>query len=132
MYFILLLFLQRHGLFHSNMSKNPLSLTTAEKKLLIVFCYYIILQVVAFIHFSLTRQASEVIQGEFFRYFLCEQNGDDPDNRCSRSGFENLINPVVAILSFTLSLLATVVNFVFVISYRDLKQKLKSTFRGKS
>ena len=81
---------------------------------------------VAFVTFSLSEQAAATLQTELFSYFLCEQNGHDPDSPCSRAGFEGLINPGITILSFILAMLAPTVNFVFVIDYQELKEKLKS------
>ena len=120
--------MQTQGLFHSNQlkTKHSFSVSTAEKKLLIVFCYYIFLQVIAFVTFSLSEQAADTLQTELVSYFLCEENGHNPDSPCSRAGFEDLINPVVTILSFILALLAPFVNFVFVIDYQEVKQKLKT------
>lgn len=114
---------QTQGLFRSN--QHTFSVSIAEKKLLIVFCYYIFLQVIAFVTFSLSEQASDTLQTELFSYFLCEQNGQDPNNLCSRSGFEHLINPGITISSFVLAMIAPAVNFVFVVDYHEVKQKLK-------
>ena len=107
-------------------SKSLLNVSTAEKKLVIVFCYYIFLQVIAFVTFSVTQQVSDTLQTELFSYFICEQNGNDPSNPCSRSGFEGLINPVIILLSYVLAMFAPAVNFVFVVDYKETKQKLKS------
>jgi ABC-type phosphate transport system permease subunit len=117
--------MQEQGLFRSS-SKNSFHVSTAEKKLFIVFCYYIFLQAVVFVNFSLSGKAVDTLRSELFSYFFCEQNGYDPDNPCSRSGFENLINPGITFLSFMLAMVAPAVNFVFVIDYRELKQKLRS------
>ena len=106
-------------------------MSTAEKKLLIVFCYYIFLQVISFIYFSITKHSADTLQTELLSYFLCEQDGHDPSNPCSRSGFEYLINPGLAVLSFILALIAPVVNFVFVIDYQELKHKLQTAFKKK-
>ncbi len=127
-------FLQTQGLFRSNqlLSKNSFYVSTAEKKLLIVFCYYIFLQVVGFVTFSLSEQASDSLQTELFSYFLCEQSGHDPDDPCSRSGFEDLVNPGVTILSIFMAMFAPFVNFVFVVDYRELKQKLMSLRKNRN
>ena len=128
---IIVLILQTQGLFRSHQfqSKNTFSVSTAEKKLLIVFCYYIFLQVIAFVTFSLSEQGADTLQTELLSYFLCEQDGHDPGNPCSREGFENIINPGVTTLSFILAMMAPSVNFVFVVDYHELKQKLKSICR---
>lgn len=81
---------------------------------------------VAFVYFSQSEQAVDTLQTELFSYFICEQNGHNPDNPCSRSGFEGLIDPGITLLSFVLAMVAPAVNFVFVIDYREMKLKLKS------
>ena len=116
-------------------STTTLSLSTAEKKLLIVFSYYILIQVIVFIYFSQTQQVGSKIASEIAAYFVCEQNGQDPSNPCSRSGFENLINPGLAVLAFTVSLLLPVVGFVFVVDCNMLKEKVnivKTQFQSMS
>ena len=120
--------LQNQGLFRSNpmLSKSPIFVSTAEKKLLIVFCYYIFLQVIGFVTFSLSEQASDSLQTELFSYFLCEQTGHDPSNPCSRSRLEALSNPGATILSVFLAMFGPFVNFVFVVDYSELKQKLRN------
>lgn len=123
--FLSILF-QKYGIIKSVKEKASLSFSIAEKKLLIVFIYYIIIQVIVFIYFSQSQQVGFQIRTEIARYFQCELNGHDPSNPCSRSGFENLINPALPIMAFTVALLLPIVSFVFVIDYETLKNKLRS------
>ena len=117
-------YLQEQGLFHSTLPKSSLiHLSTAEKKLLIVFTYYIFLYVISQLNFTLGIQIADTLQTKVFSYFLCEQNGCDPSAPCDRSGFENLFNQGILLLSSILSFLAPAVNFVFVVDYKELKQK---------
>ena len=112
------------------MSRNPFSLIgTPEKKLLIVSFYYVTLEVLGFITFSLTQKNSNRLREELQSYFVCESQGYDPDNPCDRSQFERLLNPTITILTLTLFLLAPVVNFVFAIKIQLLKEKL-TAFRN--
>jgi ABC-type phosphate transport system permease subunit len=117
--------MQEQGLFRSS-SNNFFHVSTAEKKLFIVFCHYIFLQAVIFVNFSLIGRTVDTLRSELFSYFFCEQNGYNPDNPCSRSGFENLINPGTTFLSIMLAMVTPAVNLVFVVDYRELKQKLRS------
>ena len=121
---------QHHGLFKAKVSRNPFSLIgTPEKKLLIVSFYYVTLEVLGFITFSLTQKNSNRLREELQSYFVCESQGYDPDNPCDRSQFERLLNPTITILTLTLFLLAPVVNFVFAIKIQLLKEKL-TAFRN--
>ena len=117
--------MQKYGIVKSMKSTATSSLSTAEKKLLIVFFYYILLQVIVYIFFSLSQKLSLKLASEIAAYFLCEQNGYNPSNPCSRSGFENLIT--LAVLAFTITLLAPIVSFVFVVDCSLLKEKIKIT-----
>lgn len=118
--------LQEQGLFHSTLSKSSLiHVSTAEKKLLIVFTYYTFFYVIALVAFSLAKQITETLQTELISYFVCEQNGHDPSAPCDRSGFENLFNQGILLLSYILVFLAPAVNFVFVVDYQELKQKFQ-------
>ena len=119
--------MQKYGIVKSMKSTATSSLSTAEKKLLIVFFYYIVLQVIVYIYFSLTQQVGLKLASEIAAYFLCEQNGYNLSNPCSRSGFENLINPGLAVLAFTLTSLAPIVSFVFVVDCSLLKEKINIT-----
>ena len=85
----------------------------------------------AFIYFSLSAQASGKLEIKLFEYFVCEEDGYDPNNPCDRSGFENLIDRGVAFLTSVLALLAPITNFVFVVDYRELKQRISTYFAAK-
>ena len=100
-------------------------MSTAEKKLLIVFVYYIFMQVIVFIYFSQTQQAGPSLAREIALYFSCEQSGFDPNSPCDRSGFEALISPPLQVLAFAMALLVPIISFVFVVDCNMLKQKVK-------
>ena len=120
-------YLQEQGLFHSTLPKSSLiHVSTAEKKLLIVFTYYIFLYVISELNFTLGIQIADTLQTEVFSYFICEQNRHDCRHPCDRSGFENLLNQGILLLSSILLFLAPAVNFVFVVDYKELKQKFNN------
>ena len=118
-------FLQQHGLFKARQSKNPYKIGTAERKILIVFVYYIILTVVALTAFTLTTRDGDEFTSAVFRYFECESKGVDPNNPCDPSGYIKLLHVALSSLSYILLGLFPMVNFIFVISVRELKQYMK-------
>ena len=121
-----ILLLQEQGLFHSTLPESSMiHVSTAEKKLLIVFIYYILLYVISLFGLSLGIQIADDLQTNLLSYFICEQNGHDPTAPCDRSGFESLHNQGILLLSYILAFLAPAVNFVFVVDYQELKQKFK-------
>ena len=130
---------QHQGLFKVKESKNPFSFGTAEKKLLIVFFYYLALNVLGFLIFSLFQRSAVLLQRELQRYFVCESQGYKPDSPCDRSRFERLGSnrsyygygyPTISIIATNIVLLAPVVNFVFVVNIQLLKEKF-TAFRTK-
>ena len=124
----ILQYMQQHGLFKARQSRNPHKIGTAERKILIVFVYYILLAVFAVLGFSLaTRDAKRVTSG-VIRYFECERKGVDPDNPCDTSGYENITNMYISLLSYILIGMYPLINFIYVIDVRELKQHLRDRF----
>ena len=66
---------------------------------------------------------------ELLAYITCESSGHDPDNPCSLSGFENLLDPGVAIIVFVFIMLVPVSSIVFVVDFRNIKNFISSAFR---
>ena len=116
---------QQHGLFKARQSRNPYTIGTAERKLLIVFVYYVVLTVVALTAFTLIVQDAEKLLLARLQYFECEKKGVDPNNPCDPNIYIKLEHVALTSLSYILLGLFPVVNFVFVISVRDLKETLR-------
>ncbi len=115
--------LQQHGLFRANEpeSKSAFRIGTAERKVLIVFCYYIVLAVVALTTFTLTTRNDEVTVKRIFLYFVCEQKGHNPDDPCSRSDFEELTYPAWTTMSYILLGMFPIVNLIYAVNIQELK-----------
>ncbi len=113
----------------SHENSNPFKFGTAEKKILIVTCYYIVLSTVALTAFTLSTRDTPALVRNIGLYFLCEQRGHDPENPCSRDYIKNS-DSVLTTLSYVLLSLFPVVNLIYAINIRELKefmQKMKST-----
>ena len=117
--------MQQHGLFKARQSKNPYKIGTAERKILIVFLYYILLAVVALTAFTLTTRDGDGFYSAVLRYFECESKGVDPNNPCDQSSYTKQLHVALTSLSYILLGLFPMVNFIFVISVRELKQYLQ-------
>ena len=103
---------------------------TAEKKLIVVFCYYIILSTISMTAFTLaTRNASTVVKN-IGLYFLCEQGGHDPDNPCMDDYIQQTY-PFLITLSFVLLGLFPVVNLIYVIDFKELKEFMEKIKKKK-
>lgn len=120
--------MQQHGLFQARHSKNPHKTGTAERKILIVFVYYVLLAVFAVLGFSLANRDAERFTTEVVHYFECERKGVDPDNPCDTSGYRRIPNIYIAMLSYVLIGMYPLINFLYVIDVQELKQHLRDRF----
>lgn len=98
---------------------------TAERKLLIVFCYYVLLAAIALTTFTLSIKDTSEITEHLINYFSCERDGHNSSNPCSRSELEALNNPTLTTLSYVLLGLFPVVNLVYAVNIDELKVYLQ-------
>ncbi len=121
---------QQNLLFRIHQSKSPFSFGVAEKKLVIIFAYFIALEVMTLISFSLSQRNTSQLTQELGKYFTCELNGHDPSDPCDRTAFERLRYPTVVILGNMLLLLIPLVNMVYVVDFQFLQSKMSSKKRN--
>ena len=103
----------------------------AEVRILIVFCYYVIVGASALIAFNVTSQKLQSFSSELDAYFLCEREGTG--QICDRSGFESLTDPALQTIAFILVGIYPAINLVYVIHIADLKslkQKICCLFKS--
>ena len=102
-------------------ASHPFQFGTAEKKLLIVFCYYVVLAAVALTGFTLsTRNNSQFIM-DIQKYFLCEQSGCNSNRPC-RINYNRYSYPSMTLLGYVLLGLFPVVNLIYAINLTELKE----------
>ena len=101
---------------------------TPEMKILIVLCYYVLSAVIALISFTLSTKNSEQFVSRLLDHFDCEMHGQDPENpmACDRNDFRQFSSPELAALVAALFSLFPVVNLVYVVNIKELKQKCKA------
>ena len=110
-------------------SSNPFQFGTAQKKLLVVFCYYVMLSVVDLTTYTMIARNSPVLRESLQRYFFCEQSGRDSSKPCNRSEFENMTNASGITLSYILLLAVfPVVNLVYIVNIQELKEIWRKYF----
>ena len=120
---------QQHGLFKARQSRNPYKIGTAERKLLIVFVYYVVLAVIALTTFTLTSQDRERFTSALLYYFECESKGVDPNNPCDPNIYMKLEHVALGSLSYILLGLFPMVNLIFVISVQYLQKRCPCLFK---
>ena len=119
--------MQEYGLLKARKSKDVFQIGTAEKKILITFCYYVLLTVVVLTTFTIKTRNSELFVEELSNYFACEERGNDPNNPCDRNTFCQLSYPWLSAISFMLLYMLPVVNLVYVLNIKELKEKFNIT-----
>ena len=129
--FIILLIVQQHGLFQARQTtkSHKIRIGIAERKILLVFMYFVFLAVPTLLSFSQATRDDELFAKTLLIYFDCERNGYDPDNPCDTSSYRKFIALIVFVpLSFILIGLYPLLNLVFVVDVQELKQVLKKHF----
>lgn len=112
--------LQQQSFFRAMQSKSTFKLSTAEKKLFIVFCYYVVLGVIALTTFTLATRNEERLLDEIRDHFLCEAPGTGAD--CPTTEFKALSFPWLNAISYILLGLFPAINLIFAVNIKELKQ----------
>ena len=102
-----------------------LKLTTAEKKLILVFAYYIVFGVLALVLFSVTFRDLDEFRDSVTDYFVCEAFGEDPDNPCPRD-YEDFRHRDLESAVYLLMGFIPVVSLVFIINIESVKKGVKT------
>ena len=89
---------------------------------MIVFCYYILLAVVALTTFTIATRNGGLAITRIFEYFTCEQEGHIP-GKCDekRSRFQELSNPAWTTMSYILLGMFPMVNLIYAVNIQELK-----------
>ena len=104
---------------------------TAEKKLVVVFCYYVVIAVFTLTSFTLLTRNSTQFVSSVEQNFLCEQGGHNPSNPCSLSDIESLSYPAVNTLTYILIALLPFVNLLYTVNIQELKELWAKFFKHK-
>ena len=120
--------MQQHGLIKTKHSKQPFKIGTAERKILIIFCYYVLLATIALTAFTVTTRNVGQFAAAVADYWRCELTGVDSETPCNGliASFRDLTNPVLTSFSYILLGIFPAVNLVFAVNISELKQKFKT------
>ena len=116
--------MQQQNVFNKNTSKISFKVGTAERKLMIVFIYYIFLASIALTTFTISTRDSELFANSLQEYFLCELRGHDPSNPCTRESSGQTAT-AFGTLSYMLLGLYPTLNLVFALNISDLKESCR-------
>ena len=103
-------------------SRSPFQIETAEKKILIIFCYDVILGVIVLTTFTLATKNEQRFREEITLYFTCESLGTEMNCASQRSSYQALLYPALNCLSFVLLGIFPAINLIFAVNTEELKQ----------
>lgn len=102
---------------------SRIRLSTAEKKLLILLCYYIAVVLLSLIAWTIEIRNQYRLSAALVGYFECEATGIQSGVSCNREEFEQYsITELFAVGYILLSSLPAV-NLIFAVNFTDLKLK---------
>ena len=101
--------------------KKMLKLHSGEVKVLIISCYFVIFAVIMITTFTIiiSQNLAQFIR-DITNYFMCEATGTLRD--CDKP-IPELHGRILTIVTFILVGLLPIVNLIFVLNIRELKQK---------
>ena len=107
---------------------DPLKFGKAEKKLLVVIIYLVVLAVVTLATYTTFSRVTPLFIKQRFEYFDCEQHGPSPSESCDKinSGLQDLKNPVPASISYVLLALLPWLSLIFTVNINELKEFYRS------
>ena len=116
-----MLSLLQKSIFQSKYSKNKRQLSTAEKKILIIICLFIVPAIFISAQTAVLIATSDKFMAALTNYFKCEALGYVP-GKCNRSEFEQYSNPYMSVILYTLLGLAPLGILNFVLKWRSMKK----------
>ena len=101
--------------------KKVLKLHSGEVKLLIISCYFTVCSLAFLIIFPLANLQKDALFIDIANYFVCEATGT---LRQCDNPFMELGGDILTILAMVLFGLFPIVNLIYVLNIRELKQKI--------
>lgn len=120
--------LQQQGLLRMKLSKQPFKIGTAERKLLIVFCYYVLLVAIALTTFTDFTRSFAGLGTKLAEYWQCELSGVATESACDemKSSFFAPSSTALSSISYILLGLLPAVNLIFAVNINELRQKFRT------
>ena len=100
-------------------------LQSAEVKMLIICCYYIVLGLGISLTFSISSTYLTSLQNELQDYFECEECGIDSGQTCDRGQYERFTNPALKTIAYSLFALYPVVTLIYVVQFSAVAKHIK-------
>ena len=109
---------QHQGIFQIR-KKSSLIISTAEKKILIALCYYVIFAVVMLVYFGVYTADTDLFIEALETYFRCQALGHLPNqtSQCDPKELRQYTYPELAVVTYFLLGFITTANLTFVINW---------------
>ena len=98
---------------------STLIISTAEKKILIALCYYVIFAVIMFITTGFTIADGDLLKEALLTYFHCEALGHLPNqtSQCDPKEYQQYVYPELKATAYFSMAFVTTANLIFVINW---------------
>ena len=123
--------MQHQGFFRQRSTGTKAILSTAEKKLILVFAYYIVFAILTLVYYSVVTRDLDNFMAAVKEYFLCEVGGYNPENPCPKS-YEQYKYPQLQSTVYSVMGFIPAVNLVFVIDTKQVKESVSSLLQKSS
>ena len=124
---------KHQGIFNINKKRISLNISTAEKKILIALCYYVIFAVVMLVYFSYFTADTDLFIEALESYFRCQALGHLPNqtSQCDPKEYQQYIYPELAATTYFLNAFITTANLTFVINWSTVVKFCSQYYRKK-
>jgi len=116
--------MQSHGLFKRERIRC-INFSVPKVKILILLSYFVILEIMLLVDFSITINEASPFLDDLFRYFACQLGGYNPMCEDIRQQFEKHLKPEINGATYFLIGLITWVYLLFAIQVQGVKKFLQ-------
>ncbi len=104
-----------------NLIPRRFRIGTAEKKLLVVFCYFTILCSLALTTLTLRTRFGTDYSQSLVEYFRCELSGYNPKEPCTKSEIRRYSFPYIGAISFLVIGIYPVMTLIFALNIQNIR-----------
>ena len=105
------MYMHRNRCINKSSSKE---MKKAEAKVLVIYCWYVILGIGTALGYSLSSAILDDLQRKLVDYFECERCGVISGQTCDRSGFERYTNPPMVTIAYSLFHAYPLITLIYV------------------
>ncbi len=123
----LLIPLQHQGLFGQNAKNAKHALNKAERKLIIIFTYYMVFATLTLVYYSIVTGNYDNFEEAVIDYFSCEAGGYNPVSPCPKD-YEQYTYPELQATIYIVMGFIPSVNLIYVIDVQRMRKEVTEWF----